>query len=365
MVRTQQDGSTHTAGLTEPKLAIVIVNFNAWDDVARLVTGLAIAPEVTEGACEIIVVDNASDQPKPSHFPNCGGRVSLVERPDNGGFAAGVNAGWRASRSRWILLLNPDVVAGDALPGQVLTRIQAYEASQRNRPAVVGFRLRNADGSIQPSVGPFPSLPRCLREVFLPRSRRKYQAGSAAETGPVPWVTGACALIDAGLLQALGGLDEDFFLYYEEVALCHSAHRLGRRVEFDPSIEVVHLRPLQNREVSPRLRVITRHSKLLYFQKNLPGSEFLWLARLVSLEGRVRGSWARARGRVEESRAWKLVRRMASDMRSGRNIRGRQVLALAEQVSAPGNARPSSGSVPLRGPHRSVRGPDSQAVVNR
>ena len=69
--------------------------------------------------------------------------------------------------------------------------------------------------------------------------------------------------MDSEIMRAVGGMDEDYFLYYEEVALCRSARRLGRRVEYDDRVSVVHLRPLQNRAIAPRMRVIVRHAKLL------------------------------------------------------------------------------------------------------
>ena len=97
-------------------------------------------------------------------------------------------------------------------------------------------------------------------------------------------------------------MDEDFFLYYEEVALCRAAPRAGWRVEYDPSVAVTHLRPLQNRALSPKMRVITRHSKLLYFRKHLPRWQFLGLSWIITLEARVLGDWSRWTGRTEEAR---------------------------------------------------------------
>ncbi|MBX6313099.1 MAG: glycosyltransferase family 2 protein [Isosphaeraceae bacterium] len=327
--------------MTAPKLAVVIVNYNGWPDVVGLVAGLAEAPEVQDGRCEVLVVDNASDGPVPPEFAQGWPGVRLLCRPDNGGFAAGVNAGWRATTAPWLLLLNPDVVAGPDFLSRVLARLERLEHRPEGPPAVVGFGLRNADGTRQASVGAEPSLWRSLREPFIPRSRRKYQPGWRTRPGPVPWVTGACALVDGRLLEALGGMDEDFFLYYEEVALCRSAWDQGRRVEYDPSVEVIHLRPLQSRAIAPKLRVITRHSKLLYFRKHLPAWQFEGMTWLVALEARLRSLVARLRGRSEERSAWQTVGRLARAMRRGDPIRGRAVLAWAEAA-----VRLDAGSTP-------------------
>ena len=159
------------------------------------------------------------------------------------------------------------------------------------------------------------------------------------------------------MLDELGGMDEDFFLYYEEVALCRSARRRGWRVEYDPTVEVVHLRPLQNRPVSPKMRVITRHSKLLYFRKHLPA---LAVPRPWSGSSRPR---RRSAGRLGEGpgAATRGRRILAGDRPGGpaapapatslggravlawRSVRGggRRPDAVARPESAGGNGRPA------------------------
>jgi N-acetylglucosaminyl-diphospho-decaprenol L-rhamnosyltransferase len=320
-------------------LTVVIVNYNGWDHVTRLVAALAESPEVRAGECDLVIVDNASDSPIPPEFTEPRPGVRLILQGQNDGFAAGVNAGWRASQSPWLLVLNPDVVVVADLLDQVLKRLGRFPTG-REAPGIVGFGLRNVDGSRQPSVGAFPTLARSLWEQLIPRSRRKYQAGWRTRSGPVEWVTGACVLLNGQMLHELGGMDEDFFLYYEEVALCLAARRRGWRVEYDPSIEVVHLHPLQNRGVSPALRVITRHSKLLYFRKHLPRWQFLVLAAIVAAEAWVRGLWSHLRGRTEAARAWTAIGYATRALRQGADLGGPAVRSLAEAVPSPGWSEP-------------------------
>ncbi len=321
--------------MPRPVLSAVIVNYGSWPDVVRLVDSLAGSPEVGSGACEVVVVDNASPGPVPPEMlaPRAG--VRLVARRENGGFSAGVNAGWVASRGRWLLVLNPDVVPEVGLIGRVVDRIGRSEAREGGPPGVVGFGLRNPDGSRQPSVGVFPGLVRTAWEQLIPRDRRKYQPGWRLRPGPVDWVTGACMLLNGRMMAEVGGMDEDFFLYYEEVALCRSAGRRGWSVEYDPGVWVVHLRPLQNRPISPKMRVITRHSKLLYFRKHLPAWQFAALGAAVRAEARLRGAWCRLRGRRAEGRSWRAVDRVARLLGSGADLRGRAILALAEGADDP------------------------------
>jgi N-acetylglucosaminyl-diphospho-decaprenol L-rhamnosyltransferase len=320
------------------RLTVIVVNHESWRDALRLTTSLVAEPEFSSGQCQIVVVDNASRGPVPSALLNPPSGLRLVVKTHNEGFAAGVNTGWRLAESPWLLVLNPDVDVAGGFIGKVFARIEAHEANPTGPPGIIGFGLRNADGTPQGSVGVFPSLARTIREQFIPRSRRKYQAGWRIHSGPVDWVTGACMLVNTALINELGGMDEDFFLYHEEVAFSYSARRLHWSVEYDASVTVIHRHPLQNRAISPKMRVITRHSKLLYFLKHLPRWQFLTLVEIVKLEAWSRRVWSRLLFRPEEVRAWRTIGDLARRLRSGEGPRGRDVLTLAELVEKPAPA---------------------------
>jgi N-acetylglucosaminyl-diphospho-decaprenol L-rhamnosyltransferase len=347
-----------------PGLTVIIVNHESWPDVIRLTGSLMAEPEFALGLCNVLVVDNASHGPVPPEIAASQPGLQLVARAENGGFAVGVNAGWRVSQSAWLLVLNPDVEVVSGFLGQVLAQLTRYDADPDRPPGIVGFGLRNPDGSPQGSVGAFPNLARTVWEQFIPRSRRKYQAGWRIRSGPVDWVTGACMLVNTEMIAALGGMDEDFFLYYEEVAFSRSARRLGWRVEYDASVSVIHRHPLQNRAISPKMRVITRHSKLLYFLKHLPRWQFLGLSGIVTLESAIQGLLCRYQDRQEDARAWRTISDVARRLRNGDELRGREVLALAESVAIPEHPSendPPAASEPARsattalGPARTPR----------
>ncbi len=326
-----------------PALSVVIVNYASWADTTRLAESLSTAPEVARGEAEIVVVDNATPGEIPLPWSAVDPPARLVRQAENGGFAAGVNAGWRVSRGRWLLLLNPDTIAPGDLIARILERIAVIEARpSEERPAIVGFGLSNPDGSPQPSAGAEPTLLRLLVEPFFRRERRKYLRPHPTLAGSVPWVTGACALVEGALLDRLNGMDETFFLYYEEVALCRAARRLGRGVEIDPTLSVVHLRPLQNRAVPPALRVITRHSRLVYFRDYAATWQYPLLIGLTRLEAALRGAWAGLRSRPTERRAWRLVDRITREMAGGRDWRGPEVRDLAASLT------PAASSAPHR-----------------
>jgi N-acetylglucosaminyl-diphospho-decaprenol L-rhamnosyltransferase len=320
--------------VVQPRLTVIIVNHESWSDVLELTAALAAQPEFLSARCGIVVIDNASQGPIPeAPLHRVGQRV--IFRPENGGFAAGVNAGWRVAQSPWLLVLNPDVEVPSGFLGQVFKRLDQFETESDGPPGVVGFGLRNPDGSPQGSVGIFPNLARTIWEQFIPRSRRKYQPGWRIRSGPVDWVTGACMLVNSAMINELRGMDEDFFLYHEEVAFSREAQNCGWRVEYDASVTVIHRHPLQNRPISPMMRVITRHSKLLYFLKHLPRWQFESLSAIVSFEAVIKGAWSRLLGRPEDAQAWRTISDIRRRMRAGHGPRGREVLALAESVKGP------------------------------
>lgn len=316
------------------ELSVIVVNFQSWPDVQRLAADLSSGPEMARGLCELVVADNDSRVLGPPDGLDTPPWFTLIRRPNNDGFAAAVNDAVAVSTGRWLLLMNPDVESGPGFLSRVLSRVRELDRTPGGPPAVVGFGLRNSDGSPQPSVGAFPSLAWCVREALSRRDRRKYLATRKSRPGPVPWVTGACMLIRADVMRDLGGMDPDFFLYHEEVAFCRRVWDAGGRVEFDPSVQVVHKHPLQNRRVAPRMRVITRHSKLLYFRKFLPRWQFEGLAAIVATEGLLRGWWAAWKQKPDERGAWREVKRLPGQLRRRIELKGTAVRELADRATS-------------------------------
>ena len=286
-----------------PLVSVVIVNYCRWTETAALVEQLLARQAIYHDRVEIIVIDNASRQPDGIapilHDP----RVTLRRLRENRGFSAGVNAGAALSQAPWILVLNPDVIV---CPGFV-DRLYAAavdvteDVSQGNPIGVVGFGLRNRDGSRQLSAGQFPSLGRMVLGLLKPRRSRKYVLPYSPERHSASWVTGSCMLLRKECLRSIGGFDEDYFLYYEDVDVCRRASLTGWAVCFDPALEAVHLDPLQNRQLTATMRAVTRHASLVYFSKHLPGWPTWGLAQLIRAEAGLKGLLAWLRGRRQES----------------------------------------------------------------
>ena len=289
----------HRLTAVTPLISVVIVNYRRWAETAALVQQLVGEEHIYRDRVEVLVIDNASPADPHADTLRALPGVELVRLPQNRGFSAGVNVGFRRSRGRWLLVMNPDVVV---CPGFVdrlcAAAVELHDADCAGAPVgIVGFRLRNRDGTLQLSAGLFPSLARMLLGLLRPRPRRKYQRLRDDSRQPVPWVTGSCLLVRRACMRQLGGFDEDYFLYYEDVDLCRRARAAGWSVCYEPAIEAVHLDPLQNRPLTEPMRAITRHASLTYFRKHLRGWQFWALAQIVRAEAWLRQRWAASRGR--------------------------------------------------------------------
>jgi len=299
------------------QLSVVIVNFCQWKNTVRLVRQLRRSVAARNETAEILVIDNGSPvDSEAAHLSRLPGvHVRLFDR--NLGFAAAVNRGCWLSRGSWVLLLNPDMTVSDSFLDEVLGAIARAEVHPSI--AVVGFRLLNQDSSIQPSAGPFPTFSRTLAGLCVPRERRKCSTCPEDEPHMVQWVTGGCLLVRRDCFDHLGGLDESFFLYYEDVDFCRRVAAKGWVVVFDAGVEVVHHWPLHARPVPPALRVITRHALLTYARKHWPEWQSGLLSWLVWAEAGVRQLWARLRGRSDDARFFDHLRRLVGDMAAGRD----------------------------------------------
>jgi GT2 family glycosyltransferase len=222
----------------------------------------------------------------------------------------------RLGQGDWLLLLNPDITLAEGFLDGVLALADQLTVAEP-RTGIVGFHLRNADGSQQLSCGPFPTLGSTLARLVLPRRRRKYQTLRAVQRCRVPWVTGCCVLLRRACLEDLGGLAEEFFLYYEDVDLCLRARQRGWAVCYEPNLDVVHHHPLHCRAVPAVLRLVTRHSLLTYAAKHWPRWQFHVLARIVRTEALGRRLWAWLDGDAAQARAFAEMGALAAELGRG------------------------------------------------
>jgi GT2 family glycosyltransferase len=307
------------------RLTVVIVNYHQWENTAALTRQLRSSRCLRNGAAEIVIVDNHSPpNPLAGRLRRRPG-VSLRRWGRNRGFARAVNEGCRLGQGEWLLLLNPDMTVAASFPDEILTLTERVTAAEP-QTGIIGFALRNSDGTAQHSCGSFPTLWRTLTGLALPRSRRKYQALPVGPRCQVDWVTGCCLLVRRSCLESLGGLDEDYFLYYEDVDLCRRARARGWSVWYEPAQSAIHHNPLHARAVPPALRLITRHSLLTYGLKHWPRWQVRVLAGIVRLESWARQALAWWRGDSRSGSLFRELRALAADLAGGRPCHSRRRL---------------------------------------
>jgi len=243
-----------------PRLSIVIVTFNACEDVERCLASLvASQPKIDY---EIVVVDNASTDGTVDAIRTRWPGVRLIEAGGNLGYARANNIGIRQSFGELVLMLNGDtIVPSGALDGLVNV------LDSRPDVGVVGPRLVDARGRAELSFGNMISPWNELRQKL--RARRDVER-LTSQAREVDWVSGACLLVRRSDAEAAGLLDERFFLYTEDVDFCAAVRRLGRRVLFTPDVEVVHVRGRSRATAARPAEAAYRSSQLAFYQKHHP-----------------------------------------------------------------------------------------------
>lgn len=306
-----------TVAIGTPQISVVIVNYCQWKNTARLTQQLRRSEAVRRGAAEIVIVDNRSPKHRLAHKLNRLSGVTVVRNRCNDGFAKAVNLGSHRSHGEWVLLLNPDVSVEPGFLDRVLESAQRFPAIDP-KAGVVGFQLRNRDGTRQASAGEFPTLFRTLAGLLVPRSRRKCQHKAVTRRQAVPWVTGGCLLVRRDCFEQLGGLDEGFFLYYEDVDFCRRVRASGWSVWYEPAVRVTHHFPLHTRRVPPTLRLITRHALLTYARKHWSPWQTRLLCRIVWLEAMARQVAASRRDDPLGAECFRRLRSLVGDMLQSR-----------------------------------------------
>ena len=274
-------------------LSVVIVSWNVRELLRRCLQSVVYSPQSSvlsrtqdddQGLrTEIIVVDNASSDGSVemlrAEFPN----VRLIANERNLGFTRGNNQGLALSRGRYVLFLNPDTeVVGDALATMV------HYMDDHPDVGALGPLLRYPDGSVQSSRRRFPTLGTALFESTLlelwwpgnPWARRYRMADWPDDVEQeVDWVVGACLLARREVLDQVGGFDEGFFMYSEEMDLCRRIKAAGWRVVYLPSAQVIHHEGKSSEQVVPARHIHFQTSKVRYFRK-YHGS---WAAEVLRL----------------------------------------------------------------------------------
>jgi N-acetylglucosaminyl-diphospho-decaprenol L-rhamnosyltransferase len=246
----------------EGTVSAVVVNYNAREYLLRAIAALR-----SEGVEDIVVADNASTDGSAEAVARADPGVRYVPTGANLGYGTGVNRGaaHADTTSEFLLCLNADAALE---PGALKAMVEAFEG--RPDLGIVGPRIENVDGSLYPSVRTFPSLVDATGHAFLgliaPNNRftRSYRMldWDHRNASDVDWVSGSCFLIRRACWDAIGGFDEGYFMYGEDVDICWRARRHGWQVSYEPTARVVHVQGVST-DRHP-YRMIAEHHRGLF-----------------------------------------------------------------------------------------------------
>lgn len=250
---------------------IVIVSYNARADLERCLQSLRAHPPARP--ITLTVVDNASADGSADAARHAWPDAQVLAQVENLGFSRANNIGIRAGRSPLVLLLNGDTV----VPAGAIDRLaEALEAVPD--AAAAGPRLVDAAGRPEISFGRMISPWNELRQKVL---GRLYDRGVPPVVAWVrrqttsahfpAWVSGACLLVWRAEAEAVGLLDERYFMYTEDVDFCAALRARGRRILFTPAAEVVHLRGRSAASAPMATAALYRRSQLAFYEKHHPG----------------------------------------------------------------------------------------------
>jgi N-acetylglucosaminyl-diphospho-decaprenol L-rhamnosyltransferase len=254
-------------------VSVIIVNYRSYDELdACLASLLPSDPQ----DLEVIVVDHSSSAPELERLAARFPQATTAPTLQNPGFSAGVNAGARLAGGRVLLVLNPDTRME---PGAIDAMVKYLDTHAD--VAVVGARVEDPGGGVQRSARRFPTMLTGLagRSSLVtrmwpgnPLSRRDVLA-DATTTAPrdVDWVAGSCMAVKADAFRTVGGMDEQFFLYWEDADLCKRLKSAGWRTVYLPSAIVVHGVGGSRRHARALSVRAFHRSAYLYFAKHRAG----------------------------------------------------------------------------------------------
>jgi len=276
------------------KLSIVIVSYNTIDLLHDCLE--SIKRHILQDV-EVYVVDNNSCDGSSRMVESEYCWVKLIKNDHNLGFAAANNQAIQLSNSSYIMLLNPDtVMLPETLPGIIAFMDQYPEAG------VVGCKLLNPDGSLQPSVTSFPHSLKdaigiglkgfCLKNdpvsrKWISRFVRLFGFNASrftdhSEIMEIGYPRGACMTIRKNALDQVGLLDPDYFFTGEEMDLCYRIRQAGWKVLYYPEVAVIHHDHGSSRHMMGKVFVQTRKSALYFYEKHYSSFHTFLMKIMVS-----------------------------------------------------------------------------------
>ena len=248
------------------KLSVVIVNWNTRELLRRCVA--SVLANHYDGRLETWVVDNESRDGSAEmvrvYFP----KINIIESSSNSGFARANNMAMHQTRGEYVLLLTPDT---EMEPG--VLEIMSRYLDDNPHVCAAGPMLLDPDGKMQHSASPAPEVLREVSRMFhldglLPSATYEMGGWDLDRPHEVDVLQGACMMIRREALDEVGLLDEDYFMYSEEIDLCYRLRKAGWSIRWLPEAKVVHHGGQSSKQVPEESFLHLYKGKVTYFRKH-------------------------------------------------------------------------------------------------
>ena len=264
---------SEAAQTDRPSVDVGVVTWNTAEATADALRRLLDSDQGVD--LRLLVRDNASTDDTVATLRRLVPEADIDAGAENLGFSGGVNTLLRRSTAPWFFLLNSDAWP---LPGAIERLVRT--AQRHPTAAAVVPRIEYPDGSLQHSTHPFPSLRVAALVNFAwdrlskERAEELYLEGAWLHDRPrrVDWAHGAAMLIPRAAIEQIGGFDERFFFYGEDLEWCWRAHTLGREIRFEPAAVVHHMKSLSGTKLLGDARTATHLSNSLRFYRRAHGA---------------------------------------------------------------------------------------------
>lgn len=266
-------------------LSLVIVNFNTKDLTLGCIE--SVLKNTKNLNFEIILVDNSSNHEIPQSK-----KYKLISSKTNLGFTGGNNEGMKKAVGRYVLLINSDTLVHDNILGEMVSWMDENPKIGISTPA-----LRNKDGSLQGTGGYFPTLIRVFSwmtiqdfpfvdkfiKPFHPNKEKSFSKNDEfyIKGKDLDWVTGAFMMIRREVIDDIGYLDTDYFMYTEDTDYCFRAREKGWRVYFNPKWSITHFGGASSIKEYP---ILSEYKNIkLFYKKHYPNWQYLPLRVLLKI----------------------------------------------------------------------------------
>lgn len=245
-------------------LNIIIVNWNTKGLLKNCLK--SIYKHTSNLDYEVLVVDNASSDGSVEMIEKEFPQVKLIKNEENVGFARANNQAIRKSKGRYILLLNPDTL----ILNQAIEKMVDFMIKNK-KVGILGPKIFGKDGSLQISCYRFDSLSTLFStNIFFNKLGKgySYKKFDFNQTKKVDIVTGACLLTKREVIEDIGFLDEDFFIYSEDADWCFRAKKKDWEVVFYPTAEIIHFGGASCEKIQEEASIEAYSSRIKFLKKH-------------------------------------------------------------------------------------------------